>query len=127
MLDILFVCITIATISVVHSNGLLQQMAFVIILAMAAGRVLVKRLVTGDETMQSQQKCQEIEELRERVGEEVRRQERMAEQMETWKRLLEVERSYNKESDDVITEVREMEQRTQREVGLPVLASGTTD
>jgi hypothetical protein len=127
VLDILFVCITIATISVVHSNGLLQQMAFVIILAMAAGRVLVKRLVTGDETMQSQQKCQEIEELRERVGEEVRRQERMAEQMETWKRLLEVERSYNKESDDVITEVREMEQRTQREVGLPVLASGTTD
>jgi predicted RNase H-related nuclease YkuK (DUF458 family) len=97
-------------------------MAFVIILAMAAGRVLVKRLVTGGETMQSQQKCQEIEELRERVGEEVRRQERMAEQMETWKRLLEVERSYNKESDDVITEVREMEQRTQREVGLPVLA-----
>jgi predicted RNase H-related nuclease YkuK (DUF458 family) len=97
-------------------------MAFVIILAMAAGRVLVKRLVTGDETIQSQQKCQEIEELRERVGEEVRRQERMAEQMETWKRLLEVERSYNKESDDVITEVREMEQRTQREVGLPVLA-----
>jgi hypothetical protein len=46
----------------------------------------------------------------------------MAEQMETWKRLLEVERSYNKESDDVITEVREMEQRTQREVGLPVVA-----
>ena len=45
----------------------------------------------------------------------------MAEQMETWKRLLEVERSYNKESDDVITEVREMEQRTQREVGLPVV------
>ena len=40
----------------------------------------------------------------------------MVEQMETWKQLLEVERSYNKESDDVLTEVREMEQRTQREV-----------
>ena len=47
----------------------------------------------------------------------------MTEQMETWKRLLEVERSYNKESDDVITEVRELEQRAQREVMPPSLTS----
>ncbi len=71
MLDILFVCIAISTISLVHSNGLLHQMAFVIILAMAGGRVLVKKLVMSDETVLNQQKSQEIEELRERVGEEV--------------------------------------------------------
>lgn len=115
-MDILFVCIAIATISLVHSNGHLQDMAFVIVLAMAGVRVVFKKLVSSDESALSQQKSQEIEDLRERVGEEVRRQERMSEQMDTWKRLLEVERSYNKESDDVITEVREMEQKTQREV-----------
>ena len=71
MLDILFVCITISTISVVHSNGLLQQTAFVVILAIAGARVLVKKLLMSDESVLSQQKCQEIEELRERVGEEV--------------------------------------------------------
>ena len=71
MLDILFVCITISTISVVHSNGLLQQTAFVVILAIAGARVLVKKLVMSDESLLSQQKCQEIEELRKRVGEEV--------------------------------------------------------
>ena len=71
MLDVLFVCIAISTISLVHSNGYLQQMAFVIVIAMAGGRMLVKKLVMSDESVLSQQKSQEIEELRERVGEEV--------------------------------------------------------
>jgi hypothetical protein len=71
VLDVLFVCIAISTISLVHSNGYLQQMAFVTVLAMAGGRMLVKKLVMSDESVLSQQKSQEIEELRERVGEEV--------------------------------------------------------
>ncbi|XP_028393551.1 coiled-coil domain-containing protein 18-like [Dendronephthya gigantea] len=116
IMDILFVCIAISTVSLVHSNGLLKEMAFITVLATAGVRVLFKKLVTSDESALSLQKSQEIEDLQERVGEEVRRQQRMTEQMETWKRLLEVERSYNKESDDVITEVRELEQRAQREV-----------
>ena len=70
-MDILFVCIVISTISLVHSNGYLQKMAFIIVLAMAGGRALFKKLVPSDESVLSQQKSQEIEELRERVGEEV--------------------------------------------------------
>ena len=38
---------------------------------MAGGRALFKKLVPSDESVLSQQKSQEIEELRERVGEEV--------------------------------------------------------
>ena len=72
LLDILFVCIVIATISLVHSSGYLQKMAFIIVLATAGGRALFKRLVMRGESELSQQKCQEMEELRERVEEEVR-------------------------------------------------------
>ena len=55
-----------------HSNGYLQKMAFIIILAAAGGRALFKRLVTREASEFDQQRCQEIEELRERVDEEVR-------------------------------------------------------
>ena len=117
VVDILFVCVLIATVSFVHSNGYLQEMAFIIVFGIGVIRVVMKKLGMKNVSRMTENKAQEIDELKERVREEVRRQERMTEQMETWKRLLEVERSYNKESDDVISVVREMEQKTQREVG----------
>lgn len=71
-MDILFVCIAISTVSLVHSNGLLKEMALITVLATAGVRVLFKKLVTSDESALSQQKSQEIEDLQERVEEEVR-------------------------------------------------------
>lgn len=116
VMDILFVCFSMATVSLAHSNGYLQETAFVIVLVTGVIRMAIKKLGVNDTSRISVKKSQEIEELRDRVREEVRRQKRMADQMETMKRLLDVERAYNKESGEIISGVRETEQKAHREL-----------